>query len=138
MLVYDGTYRLKPDQGQGFGSAPIRLCTWRVRIIDLTGGQPAVQHLKPTIVIADQGALTGSLISCAEAVGKKISRDFRLDIKKVFWVERILNKPGQWHAAVFTPKSESGPGIDYHIDWRPLRPDEINLITPFIPNIDDT
>ena len=138
MLVYDGTYRLKLGNGRGYGPGPVRMCTWRVRIINLADGQPAVRHLKPTIVIANPAGLTPSLISCAEAVGKKISLDFKLDIKKVFWIELIPNQPGQWHAAVFTPKPESGVGINYRIDWRPARPTEINLIQPFIPDIDDT
>ena len=137
MLVYDGTYRLKPDTGRGFRPGPSRICTWRVRIINLTDVQPAVRHLKPTIVIANQTGLATGLISCAEAVGQKISLDFKLDIKKVLWMELIPNKPGQWHAAVFTPKSESGPGISYRIDWRPARPKEINLIRPVIPEFPD-
>ena len=138
MIIYDGTYRLKPDTEQGFKPGPSRICTWRVRIISLASGQPAVQHLKPTIVIANQTGSATALISCAEAVGKKISLGFKLDIKKVLWIELIPNKPGQWYAAVFTPKSESGPGISYRIEWRPARPKEINLIKPFIPDIDDT
>lgn len=135
MIVYDGTYRLQPDTEGGFG--PTRICTWRVRIINLTDGQPAVQHLKPTIVIANQTGLATSLISCAEAVGKKISLAFKLDIKKVLWIELIPNKPGQWYAAVFIPKSGSGPSINYRIGWRPARPNEINLIKSFISDIDD-
>jgi hypothetical protein len=137
MIVYDGTYRLQLDTGRGLNPGPTRICTWRVRIINLTDGQPAVRHLKPTIVIAHQTGSATSLISCAEAVGKKISLDFKLDIKKVCWIELIPNKPGQWYAAVFTPKSESGSGINYRVDWRPARPTEINLIMPFIPDIDD-
>ena len=137
MLVYDGTYRLQSDTERELKLGPTRSCTWRVRIINLTDGQPAVQHLKPTIVIAHQTGSATGLISCAEAVGKKVSLDFKLDIKKVFWIELIPNKPGQWYAAVFTPKSESGAGINYRIDWRPARPKELNLIEPFIPDIDD-
>ena len=137
MIVYDGTYRLQPDTERGLTPGPTRICTWRVRIIKLTIGQPAVQHLKPTIVVANQTGLATSLISCAEAVGKKISLDFKLNIKKVLWVELIPTKPGQWYAAVFTPQSESGPDFNYRIHWRPARPNEINLIKPFIPDIDD-
>ena len=137
MIIHDGTYRLIPGTEQGFKPGPSRICTWRVRIIDLTDGQPAVQHLKPTIVIANQTGLAAGLISCAEAVGKRISLDFKLDIKKVLWIELLPNKPGQWHAAVFTPKSDSGPGISYRIHWRPARPKEIKVIKPFIPDIDD-
>jgi len=137
MIVYDGTYRLQPDTERGLKPGSTRICTWRVRIINLTTGQPAVQHLKPTIVVANQTGLATSLISCAEAVGKKISLDFKLGIKKVLWIERIPTKPGRWYAAVFTPKSGPGPDINYCIHWRPARPGEINLIKPFIADVDD-
>ena len=137
MIVYDGTYRLQPDTERGLKPGPTRICTWRVRIINLTIGQPAVQHLKPTIVVANQTGLATSSISCAEAVGKKISLDFKLGIKKVLWIERIPTKPGRWYAAVFTPKSGPGPDINYRIHWRPARPGEINLIKPFIADVDD-
>ena len=138
MLVFDGRYRLQPGANQGLNPGNNLVCAWRVRIINLTVGQPAIQQLRPTIVLVNQTGLATSLTSCAEAVGKKISLDFKLDIKKVLWIELIPNKPGQWYAAVFTPKSESGSGISYRIDWRPARPKEINLIKPFIPDIDDT
>jgi len=137
MIVYDGTYRLQPNTERGLKLGPTRICTWRVRIINLTIGQPAVQHLKPTIVVANQTGLATSLISCAEAVGKNISLDFKLDIKKVLWIELIPTKPGQWYAAVFTQQSGSGAGFNYRIHWRPARPKEINLVRPFIPDIDD-
>ena len=135
MIVYDGTYRLQPDTERGLKPGPTRICTWRVRIINLTTGQPAVRHLKPTVVVASQTGLANSLTSCAEAVGKKISLDFKLDIKKVLWIEHIPSKPGQWCAAVFTPKAASGPDINYSIKWRPIRPNELNLIKPVIPEI---
>ena len=73
MIVYDGTYRLQSDTERELKLGPTRSCTWRVRIINLSDGQPAVRHLKPTIVIAHQTGPATSLISCAEAVGKKIS-----------------------------------------------------------------
>ena len=135
MIVYDGTYRLQPDTERGLKPGSTRICTWRVRIVNLTTGQPAVQHLKPTIVVANQTGLATSLISCAEAVGKKISLDFNLNIKKVLWIEPLPSKPGQLCAAVFTPKAASGPDINYSIKWRPIRPNELNLIKPVIPEI---
>ena len=91
MIVYDGTYRLQPDTERGLKPGSTRICTWRVRIINLTDVQPAVRHLKPTIVIANQTGLATGLISCAEAVGQKISLDFKLDIKKV------SSNPGPQH-----------------------------------------
>ncbi len=138
MIVYDGTYRLQPDAERVLKPRTKWVCAWRVRIINLTVDQPAVQHLKPTIVVANQTGLATSLTSCAEAVGKKISLDFKLDIKKVLWIEHIPSKPGRWYTAVFTPKSAFGSDINYSIQWRPARPNEINLIKPSIPDIDVT
>jgi hypothetical protein len=81
--------------------------------------------------------LATCLTSCAEAVGKKISRDFKLDIKKVLWIEHTPSKPGRWCTAVLSPRSAFGPDITYRIQWRPARPNEISLLKPFIPDIDD-
>ena len=135
MIFYDGTYRLQPDTEHGSKPRTKWVCAWRIRMIKLSLDQPTVRHLKPTIVVADQTGLATSLISCAEAIGKKISRDFDLDINKVLWVEHFPSKPGQWYAAVFTPKGTFGPEIYYSIKWRPLRPNEANLIRMFIPEI---
>ena len=135
MIIYDGTYRLRPDTEQGFKPGPTRFCTWRVRIIHLTVGRPAVRHLKPTVIVANQTGLATSLTSCAEAVGKKISLDFKLDINKVLWIEHIPTKPGQWCVAVFTPQAAFGPDKNYNIQWRPILTNETDLIKPFVPEI---
>ena len=137
MIVYDGTYRLQPGANQGLNPGNNLVCAWHVRIINLTVGQPAIQQLRPTIVLVNQTGLTTSLTSCVEAVGKKISLDFKLDIKKVLWIEHLPIKPGRWCAAVFTAKAAFGPDINYNIQWRPARPNEIGLLKPFIPDIDD-
>ena len=131
MIVYDGTYHLQPDTEQGLRPRTKWVCTWRVRIINLTVGQPAVRHLKPIIVVANQTGLATGLTTCAEAIGKKISLDFKLDIKKVLWIEHFPSKPGQWCAAVFTSKTSFGPDRNYTIQWRPLRPNEAQLIKHF-------
>ena len=131
MIVYDGTYQLQPDAGRGSRPRPKWVCAWRVRIIEQTGDQPTVQHLKPTIVVAKPSGLPTSLTSCAEAVGKKISRDFKLEVQRVLWIEQIPSNPGQWQAAVFTPRALVGPNANYDISWRPLRPNEEGLIKRF-------
>ena len=131
MIVYDGTYRLQPDAGRGTKPRTRWKCAWRIRIIDLSAGEPTVRHLKPTIVVANQTGSATSLSSCAEAVGRKISRDFNLDVKKVLWIEHMPSSPGQWHAAVFRQRAGFGPDISYSIQWRPLRPNEDDLIKRF-------
>ena len=131
MIVYDGTYRLQPDAGPVTKPDTRWVCSWRVRIIDLATDSPTVRHLKPTIVVANPSGLATSLTSCAESVGKKISRDFKLDVQKTLWIEQFPSRPGQWHAAVFTPGAAFDPDIHYRIKWRQLRPDEAHLIRRF-------
>ncbi len=137
MIVYDGTYRLEPDANRGQGPGSRWACAWRVRIINLAESQPAVRHLKPTIVIANPTGPGIGLTSCAEGVGKKISRDFKLDVNQVLWIEQIPLKPAQWHTAVFRLQNSFESDIHYNIQWRPAMPNEIDLIKAFVPDFDE-
>ena len=136
MIVYDGIYRLPTGTDQGFKPRIQWECGWQVRIINLNLSRSTVAHLKSMIVVANQSGSKPCLTSCAESIGKKISRDFNLVIPRVLWVEHFPNKLKQWHAAAFKPKSSFGPDIEYHIRWRPIRPEEIDIIKPFISGID--
>ena len=136
MIVYDGIYRLPTATNQGFQPRTQWEYGWQVRIINLDLSQSTVEHLKSMIVVANQTGSKTCLTSCAESIGKKISRDFNLVIPRVLWVEHFPDKLKQWHAAAFKPKPGVGPDIDYHIRWRRIRPKEIDTIKPFISEID--
>jgi len=135
MIVYDGIYRLPTGTNQGFKPRTHWEYGWQVRIINLDFSQSTVEHLKSMIVVVNQTGSKPCLTSCAESIGKKISRDFDLVISRVLWVEHFPIKLNQWHAAAFKPQSGLGPDIDYHIQWRPLRPKEIDIIKPFISEV---
>ena len=135
MIVYDGIYRLPAGLDQGFQPRSEWEYAWQVRIINFGLSQSNVEHLRSRIVVANQTGSKNCLASCAESIGKKISRDFDLDVSRVLWVEHFPNNPKQWFVAVFKPKSGFGSGITYHIQWRPIRPVEISLINPFISEI---
>lgn len=131
MIYFDGIYRLQRNHrrsrsGQQWAYA------WRVRIIDLTLGQPQVTHLKPYIVFvspSDEGAFTAT---CADHMGKRICRDFNLDVARTLWVEcfeKIL-------VATFIPRSQFGPDISYTVNWRSLRANERETVKRFIPEIE--
>lgn len=137
MIIYDGTYRLQPDGPRALEAGTRWVCAWRVRIINLAQSRPAVRHLKPTIVIACQTSPQSGLTSCAEGVGKKISRDFKLDVKQVFWIEHFPSKPGQWYTAVFRPKDPIALDLHYNIQWRPATSDEIRLIKPYASDFEN-
>ena len=136
MIIYDGTYQLEPDADRSPLPENKWVCAWRVRIINLAESRPAVRHLKPTIVIANPTGPGIGLTSCAEGVGKKISRDFKLDVNQVLWIEHSALKPAQWHTAVFRPQDSAGSDINYDIQWRPATPNEVELIKPFVAEFD--
>jgi hypothetical protein len=136
MIVYDGIYRMQPDSNQGRKPRTHWACAWRIRIINLTMALPNVKHLKPIILIANQSGPATSLSSCAESIGKKISRDFNLNVSQVLWVEHFPNKPEGWLVATFKPKSSYGPDKNYTIGWRLIRPNEMDVIKSFIRDID--
>jgi len=132
MIVYDGVYRLPAGANQGFKPRSQWEYAWQVRIINLNLSPSTVAHLKSNIVVIKQTGSKLCLTSCAESIGKRISRDLNLVIPRVLWVEHFPNQLNPWRAAVFKPKTSFGPDIDYHIRWRPLRPEEIDIIAPFI------
>ena len=136
MIVYDGIYRLPTEASQDFKPRTQWEYAWQVRIINLGLSQPTVEHIKPKIVAVNQTGSKPCLTSCAESIGKKISRDFDLVISRVLWIEHFPNNLNQWFAAAFKPKSSFGPHIDYLIQWRPIRPKEIDVIKQFISEID--
>jgi hypothetical protein len=135
MIVYDGIYRMPNEAIQGFQPRSQWAYAWQVRMINLDLSQTTVEHLRSRIVVVSQTGSKICLTSCVESIGKKISRDFDLDVSRVLWVEHFPNNPRQWFVAAFKPKSSFGPDFTYHIQWRPIRPMEIDLIKPFIPEV---
>ena len=136
MIVYDGIYRLPTGVNQRFHPRSEWEYAWQVRIINLDLSQTTVEHLRSRLVVVNQTGSKTCLTSCAESIGKKISRDFDLDVTRVLWVEHFPNNQKQWFVAAFKPKSSFGPDITYHIQWRPIRPNEIDLIKRFVSEID--
>ena len=83
MIVYDGIYRLPTGMDQDFKPRAQWEYAWQVRIINLGLEPSPVEQLKPMIVVANQTGSKTCLTSCAESIGKKISRDFNLIIPRV-------------------------------------------------------
>ena len=137
MIVYDGIYRLPAGRDQGFQPRSKWEYAWRVRIINLDLSQTTVEFLRSRIVIVNQTGSRICLTSGADSIGKKISRDFDLDVARVLWIEHFPNKQNQWFVAAFKPKSSFGPDVVYHVQWRPIRPNEIDLIKTYISEIDN-
>ena len=136
MLFYDGTYRLQRRDDETNRPIGKWACAWRLRIIDLSLSQPDVKHLKPIIVVATQTGEGLFKTTCAESLGRRVCRDFNLDVNESLWIEHFPNKLGQMYVAVFSPKHYLGPELFYHIDWRPIRANELEAIRRYIPESD--
>ena len=107
-------------------------CSWWLRVIDFSMDHPRVQYLKPYLIIATQTGEGIFKTTCAESLGKRICRDFNLKIDKILWVEHYPDEPALY-IAIFKPKSYFGTEIFYNIDWRPIMPNELEAIKPYIP-----
>jgi len=132
LILFDGTYRLQRQEDITQKSNNKLACSWWLRIVDFSIDRPEVQYLRPYVVIATQ---TGDGIfktTCAESLGKRICRDFNLKIDEILWIEHYPDEPALY-VAIFKPKSYFGTEIFYNIDWRPIRPNELEAIKPFIP-----
>ncbi len=106
---------------------------WRLRIINLTISQPDVTHLKPIIVVATPTEGGIFFATCAESLGKKICRDFNLNLKDVLWIEKDPFHAARLQVAKFKLKSFMGTESIYAIEWRPIRPNEMGVIKSFMP-----
>ena len=116
MIIYDGTYRWH-ERGKA-RSKSFKHCTLscRLRIIDLSMSQPEVKHLKPFIVVAAETSESPFKTSCAESLGKRICKDFNLDINHTIWIEYSTEAPRKMHTAIFIPKYYSGFDTFYSIN----------------------
>ena len=136
MIIFDGTYRLQRQEDISSDADRNWACSWRLRLFDFNLSHPYVKHLKPYAIVATQ---TGGGIfktTCAESLSKRICRDFNLEIEEILWVEHYPEEPALY-VAMFKPKSYVGNEIFYAIDWRPIRPNELQVIQPFVPEIEN-
>lgn len=131
MICYDGVYRLRDERRQQSKGMGKWACSWRVRIIDFRLSQPEVRHIKDHAVLATQDAGIYKT-NCAENMGMRICRDFGLDPQNIIWTENFPDAPEQLFVAHFTPRYSFGPEVFYHIHWRPILPNELAAIRPFL------
>ena len=128
MIVFDGTYTLERKEDPGASTA--HACTWRVKIVDFSSGDPKHPHIRPYAVLAVR--MEGGIFktSCAESIGKRICRDFDLNVDDILWVEAFTDLPGALYVAVFTPRYE-GTNIHYTVTWRSILKNEQAAVEPW-------
>jgi len=95
-----------------------------------------VKHLRPYVVVATQTGEGIFKTTCAESLGNRICRDFDLKIDNVLWIEHYPDEQALY-VAIFKPKSYFGNEIIYTVNWRPVRPNELLAIQPFVPETEN-
>lgn len=136
MIFFDGIYRLQAESDDRAGPRAEWSYAWRIRIIDLSVSRPGIRHLKPFVVFVDPAGDGIFRTNCAESLGKKVCRDFRLDVAETLWFEYLSGPPAGIYRAGFLPKFSYGPENYYNICWRPIRPNERAFIRTFIPEVE--
>ena len=128
MIVFDGTYMLERKEDPGDSTA--HASTWQVKIVDFSSGDPMHSHIRPYAVLAfrKEGGIFKT--SCAESIGKRICRDFDLNVNDVLWVEAFTDLPGALFVAVFTPRYQE-TDIHYTVTWRPILKNEAAAVEPW-------
>ena len=136
MILFDGVYRLQREEDAPRKPISQWAYSWRLRIIDFSLCQSEVKYLRPHVVVASQTGEGIFKTTCAESLGKRICRDFDLKINDILWVEHFLDE-SNLYVATFKPKYYMGPEAFYTVDWRPILPNELESIRPFIPEVED-
>jgi hypothetical protein len=128
MLVFDGTYMLERKEDPG--ASPVPACSWQVKIIDFTSGDPLHPHIRPKAVLAFPDAEVIFKTSCAEILGQRICNDFHLKVDDLLWIEAFPDLPGALYVAVFTPRYQEAD-VRYSINWRPILKNELAAVAPW-------
>lgn len=128
MIVFDGTYMLERKEDPGM--SPAHACAWRVKIIDWSSGDPQHSHIRPYAVLAfrQEGGIFKT--SCAESLGKRVCRDFDLNVEDLLWVEAFPDLPGVLYVAVLKPRYHD-TDIHYSVNWRPILENERAAVAPW-------
>jgi hypothetical protein len=105
----------------------------RLKIIDLGKSKPGIPMIKPMVIIVQDTGEGSSSKICAPELVKYVCRDFHLDIQKIFWIEYNPIPESGFEVARFQPMAEISEETLFAVNWRPIRPNELEMIKPFCP-----
>ncbi len=136
-FIYDGIYQWEGKSRNG--KKPF--CWWpgvyRMRIVDISSGDPDVLYLKSKAVICRNAGAGTSIKNCIQNFAKTISEEFNLEIGKVLWVEIDKHDINDIQVANLSPlKHALGGNTLFAAKWRPAMPNEVALLKPFLKDFD--
>ncbi len=109
--------------------------SYHVKIVKLGKDNDNISYLFSTAVILKnartQKPMNTSLKNYIHNFAKKISKEYDLDISKTLWIEL----DDKIRVAHLNPDQKVVPEILYSISWRSIRPNELELIKPYIDDM---
>ena len=132
MLLHDFIYEW--DGKTTTGKKPISWWpgSYHVKIIKLATDTENISYLIPTAVLLKnartQVTMNTSLRNYIHNFAQKISKEYDLDIDKTLWIEI----DDEIRVAILNPDQKVVPEILYSISWRPIRPNELKLLEPYM------
>lgn len=109
--------------------------SYHVKIISMGAGKGNVSFLVPTIVLLKNAKLNPtmntSLRNYIYSFAQKISKKYNLTMEKTLWVEidadiRVIR---------IKPDPHFSKTIRFSIPWRPIRPNELDTIKPYLDDM---
>lgn len=136
MIEHDGIFEW--DGKNRPGEKP--MCWWpgsyRLRIVDLASDDPHMFYIKSKAVLLRNRGTGTSIRNCIQAFVKKISTDFKLDIPKVLWAEVEADGTDEIMVANIAKVRALGGDELFSVTWRKARPNEAELLEPFIDGLE--
>ena len=137
MIIYNGRYNWS-----GTTKSSSRPITWWpgsywLTIIDLSKKRAGVYLLKPVIVLISDTGEGYSARNHFQNLAKSLCRDFNLDIFRTLWVEYLPKGSPPLEVAAFKRLTKIGNDTIYSVKWRPIMPNEMELIKNNLSKIGD-
>ena len=135
MILHDFIYEW--DGKSTKGEKPIAWWpgSYRVKIIKLATEDTGISYLIPTAVILKntniQATMNISLTNYIHNFAQKIAKKYNLDVDKTLWIE----VDDKIRVARLNPDHKIASETLYSISWRPIRPNELAMIKPFIEDM---
>ena len=133
MIVFDGKYGWSGKKFSKRNPISWWAGAYWLKIIDLAKSKPGVAMLKPIVAIVSDTGEGASATNCAPDLVKSVCHDFNLNIKKVLWMEYHTGATPYLEVAKFIPMAEINEETLYSVSWRPIRPNELEMIRPYFP-----
>ena len=135
MILHDFIYEW--DGKSTSGEKPISWWpgSYHVRIVKLKIEDTGLTYLIPfAVILKNTGTPTTMDISLRNYIhnfAQKISKEYDLNIDITLWIEL----DGKIRVAMLKPDRQLAHETLYSISWRPIRPNELKMIKPYIADM---